>query len=965
MASSYSLLNDYSNLTLYTPDYNLLQTALQYKQGKLDQNRAKLQQVRDQFGALDVVKEGDQQYLDNRLQKITEITNKYAGLDLSSDALTNSLVGNMNQVIDANVKTAVVSTKRLRNEQKEWEEKRKNKPDQYSDLNYAFAMQKANKWVNDGSTGTSYTGGGGFVEYKDVNKKIQDGLPKAIELIKSKRVQEVNTGQAIGGIATIETVDRGLLSEAIDSMLDEKDRLQLRINAWGQYDTLPNDQLREIFDEKQSPKIKEANSNISTLNSLLKSTKSQTEKESITKTLDAWKGRKQELDDLTFENYIGEDGSGKDNLYTKLYTDDFKGGFLNAYSYGDRVTELKVNEIQKANKEYQLKIAEYGLSKAKLSEQIRHNKVVESNAELDLKLKYGQGDGTDANGWKPAGDSDNPINTESSTKGGFDSHQAYLKGLSGTVRKSLKSRLGLDDAGVDKLMRNKDFVTQLKSGSLAGKNEITVGGKTVKLDSGLKKQLLDYKDEFLETPEVKKEAFKDVETMMTTVRKSYREGISSGNASYNNLPNYNIKYKKNSNGGYTIVKRTGNEVSTANRYAYLLKMEKSGKLSETDKRDLKLYSTLHLMNDPTVSQSQSSLLKEYIQHTLLEDVDQTGYKNVSLKIANGFGAIVPNSVTKSGVKDLWISNIAEGDIKGNAFTNLVSPIVKNLDMFPYLFSEKELKETQKGKGWRTYETDRQGLDRVIKDQFSNIDVKLNKAYSPKKNLIKMGKITLNKDANEKEYKKIAGNLGWDISGKGSGNNLFIEPDLTEDGKVTGKFVISRDYTPTSTKDTRTDDRKVVTEQELSTYGIPQLVGLNKEKYNANDGKYARKLSLGNGIYTEDGWDAGLAEDYRSPLLKRASENPQILSETKRILADYKRGDLEVKLEPVNYGGKNVYAYRVYRDGKIALKGIPSEAVDDAYMTDNGVSQLLDDPKPFVDRAFATILEQYQTFLYND
>ena len=92
MASSYSSINDYSNLTLYTPDYNLLQTALQYKQGQLDQNRAKLQQVRDQFGALDVVKDEDQKYLDDRLQKVTEITNKYAGLDLSSDALTNSLV---------------------------------------------------------------------------------------------------------------------------------------------------------------------------------------------------------------------------------------------------------------------------------------------------------------------------------------------------------------------------------------------------------------------------------------------------------------------------------------------------------------------------------------------------------------------------------------------------------------------------------------------------------------------------------------------------------------------------------------------------------------------------------------------------------------------------------------------------------------------------------------------------------
>lgn len=949
MASSYSMLNDYSNLTLYTPDYNLLQTALQYKQGKLDENRAKLQSIRDQFGALDVVKDGDQKYLDERLQKVTDITNKYAGLDLSSDALTNSLIGNMNQVIDETVKTAVVSTKRLRNEQKEWEDKRKNKPELYSDLNYAFAMRKANSWINDGKTGSSYGGGGGFVEYRDVNKKIQDALPKAIELIKSKRVKEVNTGQAIGGIATLESVDRGMLSEAIDSLLDEKDRLQLRINAWGQYDALPDEELKSVFDEKQAPKIKEANSNIATLESLIKSTKSQSEKDSYTSALNSWKGRKQELEDMTYEKYIGEDGLGKDSLYTNVYMDEFKSGFLNAYSYGDRMTELKVNEIQKANKEYQLKVAEYGLSQAKLNEQIRHNKSMETYRELDLKLKYGNGDGTGGGtgGWQKSGDSDKPINLEESAKGGFDSHQSYLRGLDGTVRKSIKAKLGVDDATVDKLMRNRDFVAQLKNGSLAGKNELTISGKTIKLDANLKKKLIEYKEEFLETPEVKKEAFNNIDGMMSKVRSSYRQGISSGNASIDNLPNFNVKYKKNANGTYTIVKRTGDEVSKTNRYAYLLKMEKSGKLSETDKRDLKLYSTLHLMNDPDLDRSKASLLKEYIQYTLLGDVDQAGYKNISLKTANSVGDIIPNSVTKNGSKDIWISDIGPGDIQSNALQRMAMSF-----------------ETLKQTGFTATTSGPQALDVVIKDEFNKITKYLDQSYSSKTNLIKMGKFSLNKDANETQYKAIAGKLGWDISGKGSGNNIFIQPEV-KDGKVTGNFEISRKYQKTSQKDQRGDDRKILTPQQMSEFGLPELVGLKKERYNANEGKYAKKISLGNGTYTDEGWDAGLIEDYRRPLLERASQDPQILSETKRILADYKRGDLEIKLEPVNYGGKNIYAYRAYRNGKVALKGIPFPAVNDAYLTEDGVSQILDDPKPFADKAFASILEQYQTYLYND
>lgn len=961
MASSYSMLNDYSNLTLYTPDYNLLQTALQYKQGKLDENRAKLQSIRDQFGALDVVKDGDQKYLDERLQKVTDITNKYAGLDLSSDALTNSLIGNMNQVIDDTVKTAVVSTKRLRNEQKEWEDKRKNKPELYSDLNYSFAMQKANRWINDGSVGTSYSGGGGFVEYRDVNKKVQDVLPKAIELIKSKRVKEVNTGQAIGGMATIETVDRGMLSEAIDSLLDEKDRLQLRINAWGQYDSLPDDQLRGVFDERQAPKIKEANSNISTLEALIKSTKSQSEKDSYTNTLNAWKGRKQEIEDLTYEDYISEGGPGKESLYTKLYMDDFKSGFLNAYSYGDRMTELKVNEIQKANKEYQLKVAEYGLSQAKLNEQIRHNKSMETYEELGLKLKYGTGDGVGAGGWQRSGDSDKPINLEESTKGAFENHQAYLRGLDGTVRNAIKAKLNLDDIAVNKLMRNKEFLTQLKSGSIAGKNEISVGGKTIKLDANLKKSLIEYKDEFLDTPEVKKEVFTDIDNMMKTVRSSYRQGISSGNASIENLPNFNVKYKKVGE-KYTIVKRTDKETSSANRYAYLLKMEKSGKLTETDKRDLKLYSTLHLMNDPSVGQSKKSLLKEYVQYTLLGDIDQEGYKNISLKTVDGFGTIIPNTNTKNKFKDIWISDIEKGDVKGNWVTENLTDIAKGV--IPDLFSAKELEREKNNSIFVEYKGSARGMQNILRDEFDKIGRTLDQVYSPKSNLIEMGKFSLNKDINEVRYKALAGQLGWDISGQGSGNNIFIQPEV-KDGKVTGNFEITRKYQKTSQKDTRGDDRRVLTQEELAEYNIPELIGLKKEKYNANEGKYAKKISLGNGTYTDEGWDAGLAEDYRKPLLERVSENPQILSETKRILADYKRGDLEIKLEPVNYDGKNIYAYRAYKNGKVILKGIPYTPINDAYLKDDGVSKILDNPKPFADKAFANILEQYQTYLYND
>ena len=59
MASSYSPQISYEGFQKYTPNFQLISTALQYKQGKLDANRQKLQAVRNQCGMLDVAKDAD------------------------------------------------------------------------------------------------------------------------------------------------------------------------------------------------------------------------------------------------------------------------------------------------------------------------------------------------------------------------------------------------------------------------------------------------------------------------------------------------------------------------------------------------------------------------------------------------------------------------------------------------------------------------------------------------------------------------------------------------------------------------------------------------------------------------------------------------------------------------------------------------------------------------------------------
>ena len=218
-------INQYAGINLYTPDFQLISTALTAKQQKLDTNRAKLQSYRDQLGlSLDVAKDADQKYIDDRLSQLTAMTNQYASMDLSNDGLTQSLMSNLGQVIDGNVKNAVTSTKILQSEQAEWADKRKNKPELYAERNYKYAMQKANNWMNDDTVGTAYNGGGGFIEYVDYSAMIQKALPdiqKALEA-KGKRVET-------NGLAsnTIMEVNRQDMADALKGILSGKAQQQM------------------------------------------------------------------------------------------------------------------------------------------------------------------------------------------------------------------------------------------------------------------------------------------------------------------------------------------------------------------------------------------------------------------------------------------------------------------------------------------------------------------------------------------------------------------------------------------------------------------------------------------------------------------------------------------------------------------------------------------------------------------
>lgn len=173
MASQYSILRQYSP---YVSPYNidLIKEAMLYKQGKVDANRAAINQQIDYLMGQDLAKEEDREYLQNRVSDtLARVNEMYAGADLSSDGIARHIQSEVSTILDDNVINAVAGTAEMRRMQAHLEEMQKEHPELYSDMNAYVAMKPAMQWLNDGKAGTKL-GPLNFTPYTDYNKELND-----------------------------------------------------------------------------------------------------------------------------------------------------------------------------------------------------------------------------------------------------------------------------------------------------------------------------------------------------------------------------------------------------------------------------------------------------------------------------------------------------------------------------------------------------------------------------------------------------------------------------------------------------------------------------------------------------------------------------------------------------------------------------------------------------------------------
>ncbi len=942
--NAYSILHNYDNQPLYSPDFNFINTALSYKQQKLDTNRAKLQNLYDQYSMLDVHNDVDKEYIEERLKSVRDITNRYASMDLSDDNFASSLMSNVHQVVDEKVVNAVISTRIIQAEDAEW--KKHKGTDKYSDLNRSYVLAKSDRrnYENIKEAGAMYKGGAGFKEYVDVGKIFMENIPKLEKVLGAKWITNGNKEGHFETLETHEGIPKEKIAAVFETMLDEKANEQLRINAWGTYDKLPDNVIKEDWDNfYQSDKDKLQN-DIKNLELVIANPKYKADAPKYQERLEQTKEKLNSLEEYSFENIAQT--NGRDVAINTLYKAKFKNQILEAYS-SDNITDIKINEAQKESLYYDLKLRSEARADAEFN--LKEKKYNLEIAKLELEAKkgdpaYGNRVTTDQEG------------VESNfTKEYFENDRIAKGNMVELLKKN-----GISDTEAQKIMQSPEFIGQLKN--LAGKKYLEVGGKKIDIVAN-NATLTNFVNAYVVESGTDKFIKGRTQGIIGDVQKIIANAPDIN--IYKELPNFNFQVK---NGKYVYTEYK----QGSHNYAYLIKQKQKGTLTKDQENTLNLYTALHLYNDPNIAPEDSEVTKTYI-NGLLSNLDPSVAKNISLEISNKGGkrlknshTVIPTTLDPKNFRDLWITNFDKADVnKGTAFGRWVEHNVAaalattGFDPLVGIVDKKSSAED-----WAKVYSKKEGIgiDRLIKDQFKEINKEIGRAQSVTSYLPEVREVIYSPES--KEYDKILNAAG--VTDTKYNRKVKLVPVL-QGNTPTGDYKIEYEQKSTETGKTSqwvSAPTKTINKDELRRQGIATSDFNRNNKFDARRPEYAASLDLGNNVYDKDKLTSfamspnpkrrnryviltnNVKEDY---VARAADLGDNYKKEMQRLLNSFSNGEYNFKLNPKQ---DNTYYLDIYKGDK-RFESVPTQEQN----LDEKVPMLLQDPRTYIEYGFTNFLDK--------
>lgn len=954
MANPYSILHNYDQ-PVYSPDFNFINAALSFKQNNLNANRAKLQNLYDQFASLKVAKDVDQKYIENRLEEVRNITNQYASMDLSDPNFASSLMMNMGQVVDDNVKTAVFSTRRIQAEDAEWADKKKNKPELYSSLNHSYAvnvLSDRQRYLTTQEVGDSYKGGADFVEYRDLSKKFMDNLPKIQDALKATWIQTGPQEGYFKSLSKMEAVDRNTMESVLENILDEKDLQQIRANAWGQFGSMSEEALRENFNNFYHVKTTDLDTQIENLK-VLQKTETGDKLVEVNNSLANLEAARQKKvgSNPSYDEVVAK--SGKAAAYTTLYRDNYFDGYLDAYSYAPREIDRSIDEVSKANIEFE--------------EKVRHNKAMEDK-------QNGKSATTTSNGSMiPDGVIYLDDRTETEYKDIANGDGLYIAQVDERKAISGLNNLLADDVNPgDYADLRKEFADLNKIARENG--TITINGQKVNVAEHLP-TLLRFQNNVLNISPQRQVIRNQMSTTINTVASQLSKVVNrKGDFDAAELPKFTWEIVATGDGKY--VRQT---TTSKNNYERLLKLaaQKGGinKLAPADRMTLKTYTAFHMIADPDIAEfkgEQKRELYKTLRDDLLKDLPYKefnkiagSYNEVEAGLSTSFlrwsksqnsGRIAggdpnPSDWFVSHVNKLFNSKVPtsmEDDVyklqgmyrklntlsgkereeqqqeirRTEATFQRIGNLASNKTGFgeDYYMSEITAGDLEYYKGEKEVSPSR-GLATIVSDamlQVSNSDAALKR----KADLTSLGELGYSKKS--PYYDKLSAYVQT-LGVASPGYNGIVKISLEDaDGKSTpGKAYVSTFATDKGASKETGKVEVPISELQKNT-GI-NLAQAQRTDYSSKHNTAAAKIDLGNGSYK--------GEITQDPLwqsqgyINSAATQLGVIDEVEAVMNDYNAGKYTFKLEVLSDGQK--YSEVIYKDGR-KVYSLPSDQDDFSY-----------------------------------
>jgi hypothetical protein len=658
--NAYSIVHNYGEPT-YSPDFNLISTALNFKQQKLDVNRQKLQSIYDQFSSLDVYREDHKEYVNSRLKQVLDINKSYHNMDLSDSNFASVVAGNVMQVADDVVKGAIADTRIIRKEDAEWEKHRVAADGKYNERNHQYALEMSDRQAYRGAEelGRRYKGGADFIAYTDYNKKYLDNIDKIEKRLKEKFIQE---GQAAGQFRTIEeweVIAPEKIRSEMERLFDENDKRQMNIDGWATYSKSPDEVFQREWNGKVDSQISLFETDIKKTEALLvKGGLTESERIAAQDRVKLLDKTKQTLQEQRFENLL-EKGVPKESLYGKLFADNYIDGVVQTYAKANLVGK-KVDEAWAEHVKFTQKQLEFQYEQNKDKEDRQYDAAKDGMWKNPQTGKWEKDPLIEAKKNAPTVVGDMPSQDGYEPNAGitsiFKERYNAIQGIdnvlleTGSFASNLTPKQRQELIQVFNNLDGKTFTPDAE-----GNVTVNFAGKKVKLTPDQVSRINENIAVATKESVHLKQYYQNIKGVIdTTIDEDLGPRFTRGQLTQENLlGSFDFKIVTNKQGDFQMVPTGPNEKDLYKRLVRKKDLSNNDptkpKLTAEEQKTLEAYTAYSIMLDPNIANQDRAGLRSYLRDELLVDVK--GVDGRLLPKQTTYKSIPTEKISYSGVSD--------------------------------------------------------------------------------------------------------------------------------------------------------------------------------------------------------------------------------------------------------------------------------------------------------------------------